>query len=654
MCKVQPVDRHNRQLLPRLSHHGHAGSDHAFSRHQPATTMRPVPIPCHLPRRMPIQQAQRLGRLRMPIQQNHSRPYRRTTRSSWPSHKGVKHLKQYKSATPRETVRRIRRILKTAGIKTTAEFRDVNGIVHSCHIRIVNGHLDSVNLGTNGKGLSRDYALASGYAELMERLQTRFLYSDMLELPRRVFGHGRFSDLRFRFAPDEIELSPHPSTTLIHQFFPKSASKIHTLPRTRTFFADMQSLRDCRTIKAPIELMRWMTGSTGCCAGNTRSEAIAQGICEIIERHAVQMVYLQGHQGLPLISPKHFGPSDAINRLKKLTTAHGLMFSIRDCSFGSGLPVLGLLIWNKQRYQFKIGAATSPDVALSRCLTEIYQGCVADERLLPRDPRLMLSTPDNYQNAKLDGSGHWPSGIFTENGISTLCNFETFASCNLQNDCRKLVRMLMQRDLDIFVQDVSFLRFPSYYVYIPGLSDVHPELYDFAEEIRHRGNRKRLISDAWHPVGRRLQPESCSTPPRFNAAYRPSNYPPPLYQFALSLVRGDFNAAHGLFSKFLVQTPSARTTYNRAAEHYLRLLADGLSPLQTQAALIAEHDHVLVQQLTKDLTERQNLSSAFALPTCFNCAHCPTRSQCALDDIVSLDARLSARQYTWSKQSLTQ
>ena len=55
--------------------------------------------------------------------------------------------------------------------------------------------IHSTQLGTNGKGTDRNYALTSGYAELMERIQNNILYiGEMSEEDKQYGGFIHFPD----------------------------------------------------------------------------------------------------------------------------------------------------------------------------------------------------------------------------------------------------------------------------------------------------------------------------------------------------------------------------------------------------------------------------------------------------------------------------
>ena len=73
----------------------------------------------------------------------------------------------YKDADPMHTVRRIRDILKAHNIQVTEQWYDSR--VPYCHSMRIS--VTGCSFGVNGKGLTKELALASGYGELMERMQ---------------------------------------------------------------------------------------------------------------------------------------------------------------------------------------------------------------------------------------------------------------------------------------------------------------------------------------------------------------------------------------------------------------------------------------------------------------------------------------------------
>lgn len=95
-----------------------------------------------------------------------------------------------KDITPKETIKKIESLLKEIGLEYTI-LSEVNNcdLFFSIRIAIIN---KGTIIATNGKGMTRDLALASALAELMERLQSRngmkFWYSTK-NYPQKAFVH---------------------------------------------------------------------------------------------------------------------------------------------------------------------------------------------------------------------------------------------------------------------------------------------------------------------------------------------------------------------------------------------------------------------------------------------------------------------------------
>jgi len=79
---------------------------------------------------------------------------------------------KYKDAIPYNTIKAIREILHHVGIEVYEQnWEDISSKCFSVRVEI-DGFS---NVGTNGKGTTRFFALASAYGELMERLQNKKL-----------------------------------------------------------------------------------------------------------------------------------------------------------------------------------------------------------------------------------------------------------------------------------------------------------------------------------------------------------------------------------------------------------------------------------------------------------------------------------------------
>ena len=86
---------------------------------------------------------------------------------------------KFKDNSPVKTVENIRNLLHEHGIEVEEKWND-SGIDHCHSMRLT---IAGTTFGTNGKGVSKELARASGHAELMERLQSGYCGAGNLQFP---------------------------------------------------------------------------------------------------------------------------------------------------------------------------------------------------------------------------------------------------------------------------------------------------------------------------------------------------------------------------------------------------------------------------------------------------------------------------------------
>lgn len=400
----------------------------------------------------------------------------------------------YKADGPAQTVRRIKRILNEIGVQTQIEPRRYAQGIYSCRVTVSNPSVSRCNIGCNGKGTTPEYAEASGYAELMERIQNRVLGFEAQKYAASYYRkHQLFPILPFQQAlPQELPFIWFPDESIedadfagmqawiktVHPAYKKPASIAEELVSSRysVFMADFYDLTSGDVKKCPFELMRYLSDTTGMCAGNNAAEAILQGINEICERYVLQSAYLQAHS-FPRYDESLL--SETTRKLIAEFSADKFVCHILNCSLNGLLPVMGVLVQEEREdgnyYSFRIGADLSPDVAVSRCVTEICQGLDSADRVpLWKDSRPMSVTYE-YHRSLVNGSGRIPMEIIDLESVSDSYPY------NLGKPTRRetlmaLIQYLKGQGISIWVRDNSFLSFPAYYVYSPELSPVSDAL----------------------------------------------------------------------------------------------------------------------------------------------------------------------------------
>ncbi len=314
-----------------------------------------------------------------------------------------------------QTIANMSGVLAGLGIKIEiASWRNLVPNVWSLHIRDAHSPMCF----TNGKGATKESALASALGEYIERASCNHFYNDQFwgqDIANAAFVH--YPNERW-FKPGKKDALPagildeycreiyDPDGELraSHLYDTNSGNVergICTLPYVR------QS--DGETVYFPTNLIDNLFLSNGMSAGNTLVEAQVQCLSEIFER-AVKREILEGEIALPDVPPevlaKYPGIVAGIAELEK----QGFPVLVKDASLGGQFPVMCVTLMNPRTGGVfaSFGAHPSLEVALERSLTELLQGR-SFEGLndLPRPTfeSNAVTEPNNFVEHFIDSSG---------------------------------------------------------------------------------------------------------------------------------------------------------------------------------------------------------------------------------------------------------
>ncbi|PKO88711.1 MAG: OsmC domain/YcaO domain-containing protein [Betaproteobacteria bacterium HGW-Betaproteobacteria-12] len=314
-----------------------------------------------------------------------------------------------------QTIANMSGLLAGLGMKIEiASWRNLVPNVWSLHIRDAHSPMCF----TNGKGATKESALASALGEFIERASCNHFYNDQFwgeAIANAAFVH--YPDERW-FKPGKKDALPagildeycreiyNPDGELraSHLYDTNSGNTergICTLPYVR------QS--DGEVVYFPTNLIDNLFLSNGMSAGNTLVEAQVQCLSEIFER-AVKREILEGELALPDVPQevlaKYPGILAGIEELEK----QGFPVLVKDASLGGEFPVMCVTLMNPRTGGVfaSFGAHPSLEVALERSLTELLQGR-SFEGLndLPRPTfeSNAVTEPNNFVEHFIDSSG---------------------------------------------------------------------------------------------------------------------------------------------------------------------------------------------------------------------------------------------------------
>jgi len=425
------------------------------------------------------------------------------------------HEVKFKEKSPIETVEQIKQFLKGLGVELDEEWTAENEI-ETYSLRVTLKGASSI--GSNGKGITREYALASAYAEFMERLQNMRL-SPISALVRIYKRNGGFI-----FHPSEkirsVEEIVDENNAFIKMFFGKRGlsdasrqMKIEALLKVqhhdynaigeldKFLCVPFYSIREDRICYIPYFLSSIHYASNGMCAGNTMSEALVQGISEIYERKANERELLS-YTALPDIPEEGIARYPEVYRMYKILAENDkLNIQIKDASYGGQFPVVALILIEKNTGKFGVKFGAHPDVgiALERIFTEAAQGMSLIEFSHKDDLSFLnerVNASNNLVNSFRTSNAQYPYQMLMKPAQYVYHEFEMVNTLTNNDLLKKELQKLLEHGYDILVNDCSYSGFGSYHVIIPGLSEVGTNDDEYITRLFERYNMQYLLG---HP-----------------------------------------------------------------------------------------------------------------------------------------------------------
>ena len=314
-----------------------------------------------------------------------------------------------------QTIANMSAVLAGLGMKIEiASWRNIVPNVWSLHVRDAHSPMCF----TNGKGSTKESALASALGEFIERLNCNHFYGGHFwgeDIANAAFVHypnerwfkpGRKDKLPAEILDEYCRQIYDPDGELrsSHLFDTNSGNVqrgICSLPYVR------QS--DGEVVYFPSNLIENLYVSNGMSAGNTLAEAQVQCLSEIFER-AVKREILEGEIALPDVPHEVLAKYPGILAGIQGLEAQGFPVLVKDASLGGTYPVMCVTLMNPKTGGVfaSFGAHPSLEVALERSLTELLQGRSFEglnDLPQPTFTSNAVTEPNNFVEHFIDSSG---------------------------------------------------------------------------------------------------------------------------------------------------------------------------------------------------------------------------------------------------------
>ncbi|NNP75614.1 protein involved in RimO-mediated beta-methylthiolation of ribosomal protein S12 YcaO [Acinetobacter sp. Ac_3412] len=314
-----------------------------------------------------------------------------------------------------ETIANMSGILAGLGMKIEiASWRNIVPNVWSLHIR----DAQSPMCFTNGKGSTKESALASALGEFIERLNCNFFYNDQ-------FWGEDIANAEFVHYPDEKWFKPGPNGELPKEILDEYCLEIYNPDdellgihlydtnsgNTARGICSLPFVRqsDDEIVYFPSNLIENLYLSNGMSAGNTLAEAQVQCLSEIFER-AVKREILEGEIALPDVPQEVLAKYPSIVAGIQGLEEQGFPVLVKDASLGGQFPVMCVTLMNPRTGGVfaSFGAHPSLEVALERSLTELLQGRSFEglnDLPQPTFQSNAVTEPNNFVEHFIDSSG---------------------------------------------------------------------------------------------------------------------------------------------------------------------------------------------------------------------------------------------------------
>jgi len=385
-----------------------------------------------------------------------------------------------------QTIANMTRVLADLGIKIEiASWRNIVPNVWSLHIRDAHSPMCF----TNGKGSTKESALASALGEYIERLSNNHFYAgsywgeeianaEFVHYPNeRWFKPGR-KDALPKEILDEYTLAIYNpdgelrGSHLIDTNSGNVARGICSLPFVR------QS--DGETVYFPTNLVENLFVSNGMSAGNTLVEAQVQCLSEIFER-AVKREIIEGEIALPdvpqAVLAKYPGVVAGIKGLEE----QGFPVLVKDASLGGQFPVMCVTLMNPRTGGVfaSFGAHPTMEVALERSLTELLQGRSFEglnDLPQPTFASEAVTEPNNFVEHFIDSSGIVSWRFFSAKSDYDFVEWDFSGEGEHANaeEAATMFGMLAEMGKEAYVAVYDQLGAVACRILVPGYSEVYP------------------------------------------------------------------------------------------------------------------------------------------------------------------------------------
>ncbi len=349
--------------------------------------------------------------------------------------------------------------------------------------------VENTNLFVNGKGSSLEFARASAYGELMERVLTKVLfrynYYDRYSRERdTIFFEDEvlFDEAEYKNHLSELGLRncDYHSALDVQKYFTAFSSKLVMEP--------FNTINGEKTKYFPVSVLDVLFGTNGMAFGNTLEEAKIQALSEVFERYCNKEIINKEIIMPQIPADRSIFKDRLLEEIVEVKEKTGLEITIYDASLGKGYPVISVIFENKENntYFVKFGAHFDINVATERCLTEMFQGRRNNQSDYMKEKTYLddfLWRKKNLESILHTGDGYYPVDVV--NGEISEYKFEKWPEFESNSESLEFyTNKLLEISDEVYFKVYKEKGFNVVRFLIPQVSQIYD---DIAYKMRWQG-----------------------------------------------------------------------------------------------------------------------------------------------------------------------
>lgn len=344
----------------------------------------------------------------------------------------------------------------------------------------------------------------------------------------------------------------------------------------------------------------------------------------------------------------------------------GLDIIIKDFSLGKNLPVIGVLILDKinNKYNIKVGSDLVPSRALERCLTEFYQSSTTPNlRLIEKlDEHKKFNKENNYFDFVNYGyiskfsAGNWHKSFFSNEFSYEFEGFNTDLGNSHEKDINYLKNLIQDFNTNIYIRDVSYLEFKSFYVFISELSDYkankiddYYRIIEFSNQMEKLLSIKKLNDSELFELGKNISNWTQVNPDFWRDFIKPYfgyhnnenllNLDVNLFLSIIFYKLNNLDLTIQYLDVFLdeyCKNDRSSFLYFYACQDYFKMKKENFSLDNINTFLKTLYPLSLVDEVVSDLYDSNKIFKFQKLPTCYECESCEISKYCNYFDLMKI------------------